>query len=84
VAYWVFLVLTLPLGLGIPGLALTWLVGHLRASTDPDAFYARRVPGGTVRSVVWAGIVVAGFCIIEAGLIAMISSCVDYLAGGRP
>ena len=83
-ADWVFLVLALPLGLGIPGLALTWLVGHLRASTDRDAFYGKREAGGRLVSMVWVVVVVAGFCIIEVGLVAVISSCVDYLSGGGP
>jgi len=70
--------------MGIPGLALRWVVGHLRASTDRDAFCGKREAGGRLVSMVWVVVVVAGFCIIEVGLVAVISSCVDYLSGGGP
>ena len=76
--------MAVPLGLGVPSLALMWLVGYLRSSTDRDAFYSRRVIGGPTLTVVWVGIVLAGFCTIEVGLVMVISSCVDHLSGGRP
>lgn len=79
-SYWVFLVLAIPLGLGVPSLALMWLVGYLRASTDREAFYSKPLAGGRVTIAVWAAVVLAGFCVIEVGLVVVISSCVEYLS----
>ena len=43
-------------------------------------FYSKPLVGGRVTIAVWAAVVLAGFCVIEVGLVVVISSCVEYLS----